>query len=202
MTIREPVRRVGVAICAVAAVAACTTTTEGHPTPLDQPPTTTESGLPEPRPEPPLRPGIHPVVVHNCDYDGGYEVTEKRNPDAGAEVDVHDIEVYQTRSDHSIDHHPLGAADVYVHNTTRPQVLVLSAYEPTLWRVHSDPGVRIPLVVLNSGENDVSGVPDDIEVVTENNWSALPDRRLAELADKPRTSETYCYDASLFSIRP
>ncbi|MFE3443475.1 hypothetical protein ACFXNW_10620 [Nocardia sp. NPDC059180] len=195
-------------MAAVTVVGCATSTTGGHPTPrdyptpFDEPPTTTETGLPEPRPEPPLPPGAHPVVVHNCDYDGGYEVTEKRNPDAVADLDVHDIEVYQTRSDHSFGYHPQGAADVYVHNTARPQVLVLSAYEPTLWRVHSDPGVRIPLVVLSSGENDVSGVPDDTEVVTENNWPTVPNQQLAAPADTPRTSETYCYDASLFSIRP
>ncbi|WP_280235141.1 hypothetical protein [Nocardia cyriacigeorgica] len=129
-------------------------------------------------------------------------MTEKRNSDAADDLDVHDIEVYQTRNDHSFGYHPQGAADVYVHNTTRPQVLVLSAYEPTLWRIHADPGVWIPLVVLGSAESEVSGVADDVEVVAEDDWAELPVRRLAALATTPRTTETYCYDASLFSIRP
>lgn len=186
-------------------VTACSKYPPEHP-PIpqsDEPdPPPTVAGPPPVPPEPALPPGRHPVVVHDCDYGGGYEVTEKRNHNPAATVDVHAIEVYETRRRISPPHSE-NAADVYVHNTARPQVLVLTAEgRPTVWRIHADDGVRIPMVVLGSGESRVEGVPHEIEVVTENNWPAVPDPGLAALSGRSPTSETECYSASLFSVRP
>ncbi len=167
------------------------------PTPTPHPP--------DEKSEPPLPAGRHPVVIHDCDLDSGYPVRETRNPppDTGRTIDVHAIEVYQTRFDHGYREHPEGAADVYVHATLRPQVLMLKAYEPTLWRVHADEGVTIAMVVLDGYyQQRIEGVPADIEVVTPENWPAIPNQELALLAETPPASETYCYDASLFSVRP
>ncbi|WP_280354206.1 hypothetical protein [Nocardia otitidiscaviarum] len=168
-------------------------------------PPTAPSTPATPQPEPPLPPGRHPVVVHDCDVAGGYSVRERRNPppEGGRAIDVHAIEVYQTGGDHSFRDHPEGAADVYVHATVRPQLLVLKAYEPTLWRIHADDGVSLPMVVLDGHhEQRLEGVPTDIEVVASENWPSIPNHALAALANQPPASETYCYDASLFSVRP
>lgn len=157
------------------------------------------------QPEPPLPAGRHPVVIHDCGDADDYSVSEGRNPPpaTGRTIDVHAIRVHDTRSDRGFREHPEGAVDVYVHATIRPQVLILEAYEPTLWRVHADEGVTIALVVLdNRYPHRVEGAPADTEVVTQNNLSALPDQELALLADALPTSETYCQDASLLSIRP
>jgi hypothetical protein len=169
------------------------------------PPTPTPQNPPPVRLEPPPPAGRHPVVIHDCDLDSGYSVREERNPppETGRTIDVHAIEVYQTRSDHGFRQHPEGAADVYVHATIRPQVLMLKAYEPTLWRVHADEGVTIAMVVLDGYHPQrVEGAPAGVEVVTRETWPAIPNRELALLAETPPASETYCYDAGLFSIRP
>ena len=80
---------------------------------------------------------------------------------------------------------------------------MLKAYEPTLWRVHADEGVTIAMVVLDGYHPQrIEGAPAGIEVVTRENWPAIPNRELALLAETPPASETYCNDASLFSIRP
>ncbi|MFC9897883.1 hypothetical protein ACFVMC_29690 [Nocardia sp. NPDC127579] len=213
---RQRLGVVGIVVLLVAASAACFSRSPDpcpdfgsvgtQPCPLPDSPSTplTPRPAPAPRPEPALPAGRHPVVVHDCDLDGGYSVRERRNPppDAGRAIDTHAIEVYETSSDHSFGNHPEGTADIYVHATIRPQVLVLKAYEPTLWRIHADPGVVLAMVVVDGYHRQrVEGVPGDIEVVTSANWPSIPDRRLAELADQPRASETYCYNASLFSVR-
>ncbi len=175
----------------------------GHAMETQPCPPTTPS-VPAVPPVPELPPGRHPVVAHDCG-DGGSGVRERRipPPEGGRAIDAHVIEVYQTRNDHSFGHHPEGAADVYVHATVRPQLLILKAYEPTKWRIHADDAVRIPLVVVDGyHRQEVEGVSGDVEVVTSGNWSSIPDRGLAALAEQPPASETYCYDASLFSIRP
>lgn len=174
----------------------------------DQPQTEPSPDPPPVRPEPPVPagdPGDHPVVVHDCDVEAGYSVTQSL--DAGADpdraMDVHAIEVYETRDDHSHGFHPTGAADLYVHATARPQVLVLTAYEPTVWRIHPDDGVAVPLVVLEGHHpQEATGVPADTVIVTRAEWPSVPDQALAQLADTPPISETYCYNAALFSIRP
>ncbi|WP_189094031.1 hypothetical protein [Nocardia jinanensis] len=172
-----------------------------HPDEPEPPPTS--AGPPPAPPEPALPPGRHPVVVHDCDYSGGYEVTEKRNHIPGATIDVHAIEVYEARGSGVVGPYSEEAADVFVHNTARPQVLVLTAEGgPTVWRVHADDGVRIPMVVLGSGDSRVEGVPHGIEVVTERNWASVTDPALAALAERSATSETDCYSASVFSVRP
>lgn len=189
---------VGVLATATAGVVATRPAPEPSPPPPD--PRPEPRGLPPVRPEPELPSGQHPVVVHDV---AAREVTEVRRPDpTGLAVDLHEIEVYETRSDHSPGHHPTGAADVYVHAVDRPVVLVLEAYEPTVWRIHADRGVRIPLVVAEGyHEQQVTGVAPDCEVVSRANWPALPDRALARLADEEPTSRTETYTAALFSVR-
>ncbi len=68
-------------------------------------------------------------------------------PDKCGSPEVHVISVYETRSDHSGGYHPTGEGRVTIE---RPgdHVLVLSAYEPTDWKVTLAPGVQIQQVVL------------------------------------------------------
>jgi len=179
--------------------------TGAAPCPPTPTPTPTPQNPPPVKLEPPLPAGRHPVVIHDCDLAGGYSVQEKRTPPpaTGRTIDVHAIEVYQTRNDRGFREHPEGVADVYVHAAIRPQVLMLKAYEPTLWRVHADEGVTIAMVVLDGYHPQrIEGAPAGIEVVTSENWPAVPNRELALLAQTPPASETYCYEAGLFSIRP
>jgi hypothetical protein len=61
--------------------------------------------------------------------------------------EVHVIGVYETRSDHSGGDHPTGEARVTIE---RPgdHVLVLSAYEPTSWRVTLAPRAHVQAITL------------------------------------------------------
>lgn len=175
----------------------------------DQPPRPTVTAPPAVRPEPPLPPGRAPVVVHDCDHGGGYEVNQwvRPQPVAAGNPEAHLVSVYQTSSEHSYGYHPAGAADVYIHRTARPVVLIFSAYEPTLWRIHADPGVRVSRVVLYGyHRQQVTGVPQDTEVVDQIGRSrprggGEPPQTLAEDAGATILSSTYCYDAATFSLR-
>ncbi|MGO1971868.1 MAG: hypothetical protein ACTH2Q_02815 [Propionibacteriaceae bacterium] len=191
----------GAGVLTMASVAAVVTVWPEPVPPPHPPPEPSPSGIPPVRPEPELPAGQHPVVVH--DVDEG-DASETRRPDPEAlDVDLHVIEVYETGTNHSHGHHPTGATDVYVHAVERPLVLVLEAYEPTVWRIHADDGVRIPLVVADGyHQQQVTGVDADCEVVTRANWPGLPDPDLAGLAAEEPTSRTYAYTAALFSVRP
>lgn len=193
----------GLGVCTMASVAAVAQWwPEPVPPPLPpHPPEPSPSDPPPVRPEPELPPGQHPVVVHDVPQ---RNVSESRRADPDSlDVDLHSIEVYETGSDRSAGQHPTGAADVYVHAADRPLVLVLEAYEPTVWRIHADEGVRIPLVVADGyHQQQVTGVDEDCEVVSRANWRRLPDPDLARLFKEKPTSRTYAYTAALFSIRP
>lgn len=193
----------------VAAVLAATTagSAGAAPPPPDdpQPPPVQD----EPSPPTELE---HPVVVHDCDTDAGYSVTSTISGPADAELDIHRIEVYQTSSDHSYGYHPIGAADVYVHADDRPQSLVLHAYEPTLWRIHADPGVQLASVVVegfNPQQIEISATTVGTVVLDGTTVSAGPldddtidGEPSIDDGDPPAASstDTYCYDASLFSV--
>jgi hypothetical protein len=82
----------------------------------------------------------------------GYVVTTYNAP--GLTVpDISILGVYETRSDHSFNYHPQGAATVHVRYSGSklmdPLVLVLSAYEPTLWNIDAQAGTRISKIVVN-----------------------------------------------------
>jgi hypothetical protein len=82
-------------------------------------------------------------------------------PEKCGSPEVHVIGVYETRSDHSHGHHPTGEGRVRID---RPgdHVLVLSAYEPTDWKVSLAPGANIEAVTLigyHPQSVNLTGVP-------------------------------------------
>lgn len=75
--------------------------------------------------------------------------------------EVHVLGVYETRSDHSGGYHPTGEARVRIERPGK-HVLVLSAYEPTDWKVTLAAGAKIEAVSLvgyHPQTVDLSGVP-------------------------------------------
>ncbi len=161
-----------------------------------QPPEPDWAALPPPQPEPPLPAGHYPVVVHDC----ASTVSEEKTSHSDRFADVHAISI--NRADESAP----SAADVYLHATQRPLVLVLTDRTSMSWRLHADPGVRIPLVVMSTDmwhELDTDGLTqvDEPRITDQDDWPELSDPALAALAGTPPSTRTHCGTASLFSIR-
>lgn len=161
-----------------------------------QPPEPDWSSLPPPKPEPPLPAGGYPVVVHDC----ATTVLEETNQHPDRFADVHAISINRTHESAP------SAAEVYVHATQHPLVLVLTDRTSMSWRLHADPGVQIAFVVMNTDmwhELDVGGLTqvDDPRITDPDDWPDLSDPALAALAATPPGTRTSCDTASLFSIR-
>jgi hypothetical protein len=103
----------------------------GQPVPLPLPTT------PPPPPVPTVPPPL-PIPDKPCDGGAPTSCT-------GHAVDV--FSVYETRSDHSFDYHPVGTGNVTI---TAPEAhtLVLVSYEPTHWSVSAIPGATIDTIYL------------------------------------------------------
>jgi hypothetical protein len=146
---------------------------------------------------PPTAPARNgPVSVYDCDYEAGYDVERRKKFRASmlGNTETHEIEVYETRDDHSFNYHPTGTAEVKVTRTGHPLTLVLESYEPTHWRIRAASKVRIERVLLYGYyPHSASGVPQSkIE-----RGGAEFDHRTSTTAIN---SSTYCYHASKFSI--
>ncbi len=100
------------------------------------------------------------VIVQDCVYSDSAYIA----PEIGTS-EVHVLGVYETRSDHSFGYHPQGSADVNVKRKGKPMVLVLSSYEPTLWRIHKEDGVNIERIILNGYHNQEVEGAEDIPVL-------------------------------------
>lgn len=89
------------------------------------------------------------ISINDPATSSGYSVSNYSNPSPTL-PELLVIGVYETRSDHSFNYHPQGAATVNIVNQgTAPLILVLSSYEPTLWNLNIAPGVTINEVILN-----------------------------------------------------
>jgi len=98
--------------------------------------------------------------VHDCAYEESKYVAS----DSGVS-EIHIFGVYETRNDHGFDYHPQGTADVAIERQGKPLVLVLSAYEPTKWRLHIDVGVIIEKIILNGYHKQELENADDIVII-------------------------------------
>jgi hypothetical protein len=98
------------------------------------------------------------ITINDPATSQGYAVTSYVNPGQTA-ADLLVIGVYETRSDHSGNYEPQGTATVHILNRgTAPLTLVLSSYEPTLWKLDIAPGVNIREIILNGyNEQEISG---------------------------------------------
>jgi hypothetical protein len=197
-------------VAGVSTMAACAHAA-GEPIVESPPPVPAGPPAVRPEPTPPPDGNGHPVIVHDCDTAAGYSVASWL-PDAppDGERETHLIAVYETSSDHGYGYHPIGAADVYVHQVSRPLVLAFSSYEPVRWRVHADAGVRIDRVVLYGYHPQrVTGLPGSVPVVDrsgagrprpDHQGGPAPDHVTAD-AGAPVGSVTGCYHAALFTLR-
>lgn len=82
---------------------------------------------------------------------------------------LHGIGVYEGSysegQKHSFGHHPDGHVEVNLHSKNRPVVLVLSSYEPVVWTVVPDKGVKIKEIILSSYHpSKVIGVDSSVKV--------------------------------------
>jgi TARSH-like protein len=148
-------------------------------------------------------PGTSAVLPAHCD---------------GPEVDVFGI--YEARSDHGGGDHPTGEAGVTID---RPGVhkLVLSAYEPTNWRVTLSPGASVASIYLtgyHAQTVEVPGAPG-VPVVVDtfangrgyacgysypyNGEGCDTDQLLARVEAKVGPINTFhgCYHASQWALR-
>ena len=100
------------------------------------------------------------ATIHDCaNEDSSYTAPQSGTPE------IHVFGVYETRNDHSAGYHPQGVADITIERQGQPLVIVLSSYEPTLWRVHKNAGVTIDQIILNGyHKQDIEGA-DGIPVV-------------------------------------
>jgi hypothetical protein len=106
----------------------------------------------------------------------GYAVTTFNAPNLIV-PDISVLGVYETRSDHSFDYHPQGAATVHVrYNGSKlmdPLILVLSAYEPTLWNIDAQAGTRISEIVLNGFNSQQVANSGSIPIVNKSGASSI-----------------------------
>lgn len=82
---------------------------------------------------------------------------------------LHGIGVYEgsypSGEQHSFRHHPDGHVEVNLHSKNRPIILVLSSYEPVVWKVVPDKGVKIKEIILSSYHpSKVVGVDSGVKV--------------------------------------
>jgi len=117
----------------------------------------------------------------------------------------------------------LGHVDVYVQRSAAPLVMILSAYEPTEWRIHGGEGVLIEKIILNGyhsqtvlGADDIlildhSGPENHIVQYTytwdtnylgyKNNLARDWVYRLEKIAGAPLSTFSGCYQASEFTLK-
>jgi hypothetical protein len=97
--------------------------------------------------------------------------TYTRPEQEGPELVV--LGIHESRGDYSPGFHPEGTATVQVRRT-RPHILVLSSYEPTLWRLEVGPGARLEGIILNGYyAQRVEGVPSGVSVTNRSGQAAL-----------------------------
>lgn len=67
---------------------------------------------------------------------------------------LHGIGVYEggypSGDKHSFSYHPDGHVEVDIHDTDQPLVIVLSSYEPVVWKLAPDLGVEIKEIIVSS----------------------------------------------------
>ena len=131
------------------------------------------------------------------------------NPDPPASQ-VHVIGIYQTGQRY-------GVANIYVEREGAPLILVLSAYQPTVWRIHPAEGVIIEQIILNGEGQHQVVVDGDVPVVDRSGgyWEgyivASADRwgdddtttlvsEVEAMTGVPITAFYGCYEGSEFTI--
>ena len=154
------------------------------------------------------------AVIMDCDYSSGYDVSsyttsEQRNPE------IHIFGVYQTHSDHSFGVHPQGTANIYIERKGVPLIIVLSSYEPVLWKIHKGEDVNISHIILNGYHpHEIEGAtgiqvtnrsgPENCIVATSFKWMTEETKTLVSEVEsffsEPIASYNGCYDASSFKI--
>ena len=102
--------------------------TPTDPTPTDPTETTTNTVKSLPK-----------ISILDVQTDHGYSLSQYSSRDLSGRV-TYMIGVYETRSDHHFDFHPIGSAQVEIEAQIGPIALILSSYEPTIWHL-SGPGV-------------------------------------------------------------
>lgn len=133
------------------------------------------------------------------------------------DAEVHVIGVYQTRSDHGFENHPIGDGYVRIERAGHHQ-LVLSAYEPTRWNLDLAPGAivdSVHLVGYHAQSLAQSGIPVTIDTYEQNGTFACgyawpddgegcnPDALFAIARSRTGsdlTSFAGCYDAAHWTI--
>ena len=125
--------------------------------------------------------------------------------------------IYTRRAPVASSSHPEKEVIVKISDDTEPIVLVLTAYDKTLWKLSIGEGVRITKVILGGYHSQrVTGLPPGmpIEVYThepspcDNCWQSpeyfysykTPPKELKKITDLPVTSFQGKYTGSEFSI--
>ena len=87
-------------------------------------------------------------------------------PDISGQAKAHIVSVYQGTEPASADSkHPFRYVDVRLEATTEPALMVLTAYEPVVWRVEVATHASLMGVVLSGyHEQLVSGLPENIPI--------------------------------------
>lgn len=145
---------------------------------------------------------------HNC-VQGSGSFSSYVSP-TGTAAETHIVGVYETGRWPSV-------ANIYVEREDVPLTLVLSAYEPTVWRIHPAGGVLIEQIILNgTGQHQATGV-DTVPVLDRSGghgegsiistayaWGSEKAQTLAAeveaITGRPVTAFYGCYEASEFTI--
>lgn len=152
-----------------------------------------------------------PIKAWDCDVGAGYSVNGFFTPASGS-PEVHVVAIYA--SDAPDSYLRTGLADVNVTRTGAPIVLVLSAYEPTAWKVTADSGVILDRIILIGYHEQTADAPAGVTVdavatgdgcdygfaYEDLNCRAALLNFLETTAGAPVTSLASCYKASTFSL--
>src|SRR3989344_581374 len=141
--------------------------------------------------------------IQQCKRDLGFDYT--REPEKMSEF-------MKKNSDYCFknyanNYHQQGIVKVHVKDKSKPVVLALTAYEPTLWEITKDNGVRIEKIILGGYEaqevKGVTGVPtesiDGLDSYSGDRPSALISQ-LEVLLDAEHSSFQESYKGETFTI--
>jgi hypothetical protein len=181
--------------------------------------TSESSGDPSVLP-PGLEPSADEEVILDCNHGAGYGVSSWRSSEPSSPR-LWVGGVYETRSDHSFEHHPVGAGTVE-WAVPGQNVLVLGAYEPTSWTLTVAPGGALERVIVTGYHAQTVQAPAGVVVETYSleadggDWAcgfALPGdgggcegEELVAFAERVTGLELYafdgCYHATMFEYLP
>lgn len=121
------------------------------------------------------------------------------------EGDLHVVGVYEGQSDiqSGFMYHPSGRVDVNVKIVNKPITLVLSAYEPVLWKISAVKGANIKKIYISGYYDGDIILPNpniSVEKINKQLVDNENDSKFVDKFDKAPSSIQYKYSGTVFNI--